>query len=61
MPTLYAVGAVSAAGIAISAVITVAATIGMSWVGGLVYQRAIMRTGERVRLKQVLGRAAARA
>jgi ABC-2 type transport system permease protein len=61
MPTLYAVGAASAAGIVVSAVITAAATIGMTWVGGLVYQRAIMRTGERVRLKQVLGRAATRA
>jgi ABC-2 type transport system permease protein len=61
MPTLYAVGAASAAGIVISAALTVAATIGMSRLGGLIYQRAIMRTGERVRLKQVLGRAATRA
>ena len=38
--------------------VTVAATIVMTWVGGLIYQRAIMRTGERVRLRQVLGRAA---
>ena len=27
--------------------------------GGLIHRRAIMRTGERVRLRQVLGRAAA--
>jgi ABC-2 type transport system permease protein len=60
MPTLYAVGAASAAGIVVSAAITVAATIAMSWLGGLIYQRAIMRTGERVRLAQVLGRRAAR-
>jgi ABC-2 type transport system permease protein len=58
MPTLYAVGAVSTAAIVASALITVAATVGLTWVGGLVYQRAIMRTGERVRLRQVLGRGA---
>jgi hypothetical protein len=34
-------------------------SIAMTWLGGLIYQRAIMRTGERVRLRQVLGRAAA--
>jgi ABC-2 type transport system permease protein len=61
MPTVYAVGAASALDIVISALITAAATIGMTWLGGLIYQRAIMRTGERVRLRQVLGRAAARA
>jgi ABC-2 type transport system permease protein len=61
MPTVYAVGGASALDIVVSAAITVAATIAMTWVGGLIYQRAIMRTGERVRLRQVLGRAAARA
>jgi ABC-type Na+ efflux pump permease subunit len=58
MPTVYAVGAASALDIVVSAAITVAATIAMTWLGGLIYQRAIMRTGERVRLRQVLGRAA---
>jgi ABC-2 type transport system permease protein len=61
MPTVYAVGAASALDIVVSAAITVVATIGMAWVGGLIYGRAIMRTGERVRLRQVLGRRAARA
>jgi ABC-2 type transport system permease protein len=59
MPTIYAVGAASALDIVVSAAITVAATVGMAWLGGLIYQRAIMRTGERVRLRQVLGRSAA--
>jgi ABC-2 type transport system permease protein len=58
MPTVYAVGAASALDIVVSAAITVAATVAMTWLGGLIYQRAIMRTGERVRLRQVLGRAA---
>jgi hypothetical protein len=35
------------------------AALPMAWIGGLIYQRAIMRTGERVRLRQVLGRGAA--
>jgi ABC-2 type transport system permease protein len=59
MPTVYAVGAASTLDIVVSAAITLAATVGMTWVGGLIYQRAIMRTGERVRLRQVLGRGAA--
>lgn len=57
MPTIYAVGAASALDIVLSAAITLAATVAMSWVGGLIYRRAIMRTGERVRLRQVLARA----
>jgi ABC-2 type transport system permease protein len=54
MPTLYSVGDASAAEIAISAAISVAATIATARVAGLIYQRAILRTGARVRVRALL-------
>ncbi|MGI8800805.1 MAG: ABC transporter permease [Solirubrobacteraceae bacterium] len=54
MPTLFAIGAASAWEVALSALITVAATILTARVAGVVYQRSVMRTGARVKLRQVL-------
>ncbi|MGH9063568.1 MAG: ABC transporter permease, partial [Acidimicrobiales bacterium] len=54
MTMLYAAGAAPAWQVAASAVICVAATIGMAKVAALVYERAILRTGRRVRVREVL-------
>lgn len=55
MPTLYAIGAASTLEITISVAITIIATVAMARLGGMIYGRAIMRTGARVRLREVLG------
>jgi ABC-2 type transport system permease protein len=55
MPTLFAIGAASAWQVAASAVLCVVATLGTARVAGVVYARSVMRTGARVRLRQVLG------
>ncbi|MGH9069652.1 MAG: ABC transporter permease [Acidimicrobiales bacterium] len=55
MTMLYAVGAAPAWQVAVSAVICVVGTVGMAKVAGIIYGRAILRTGRRVRLKEVLG------
>lgn len=54
MPVLAAVGAAPAWEIATSAVITLAGTAVMARLAGTVYERAILRTGTRLRLRQVL-------
>jgi len=54
MPVLVAVGAVSAWQVALSAVITVASTFWMARVAGIIYGRAILRTGSRLKVRQVL-------
>ena len=40
--------------IALSALICLAATVGMAWVAGTIYGRAILHTGGRLKLRQVL-------
>jgi len=54
MPVLVAVGAAPAWQVAVSAVITIAATVWMARVAGTIYERAILRTGTRLKVRQVL-------
>jgi ABC-2 type transport system permease protein len=55
MTTLFAIGAASAVQVIASALLCVIATIATARLAGLVYQRSVMRTGARVRLREVLG------
>jgi ABC-2 type transport system permease protein len=57
MPVLVAVGAAPAWQLALSAVISIASTVGMARLAGTIYERAILRTGSRLRVRQVLGSA----
>ena len=59
MPVLYAAGDVPAWQAAISAVLVAAGTVWMARIAATIYGRSILRTGSRVRLRQVLGRAPA--
>ena len=54
MPTLFAIGAAPAWQMIVSALLCVIATIATARLAGLVYQRSVMRTGARVKLRQVL-------
>jgi ABC-2 type transport system permease protein len=54
MPVLVAVGAAPAWQQVLSAAISLAATAGMARLAGTIYERAILRTGTRLRLRQVL-------
>jgi ABC-2 type transport system permease protein len=54
MPVLVAVGAAPAWQVALSAAITIAGTIGMARLAGSIYSRAILRSGTRLKLRQVL-------
>ncbi len=54
MPTLFAIGAAPAWQMVVSALLCVIATIATVRLAGLVYQRSLMRTGARVKLRQVL-------
>jgi ABC-2 type transport system permease protein len=54
MPVLVAVGAAPAWQVAVSAAITVAATFAMARLAATVYSRAILRTGPRLKVRQVL-------
>jgi ABC-2 type transport system permease protein len=54
MPVLVAVGAVPALQVAVSAVITVASTVWMARLAGTSYGRAILRTGSRLKAREVL-------
>jgi ABC-2 type transport system permease protein len=54
MPVLVAVGAAPAWQQVLSAAITIAATVGMARLAGTIYERAILRTGSRLRARQVL-------
>jgi ABC-2 type transport system permease protein len=58
MPVLVAVGAAPAWQVAVSAVITVASTVWMARLAGAIYGRAILRTGSRLKVRQVLRSAA---
>jgi ABC-2 type transport system permease protein len=57
MPVLVAVGAAPAWQIAISAVIILASTVVMARAAGTVYERAILRTGSRLKVREVLATA----
>jgi len=54
MPVLVAVGAAPAWQIALSVVISLASTVAMVRLAGTIYERAILRTGSRLRVRQVL-------
>ena len=56
MTILVAVGAARPWEIALSAIVCLAATAGMAWLAGTIYGRAILRTGARLHLRQVLRR-----
>jgi len=58
MPVLVAVGAAPAWQVAVSAVISVASTVWMARLAGTIYGRAILRTGSRLKVRQVLRSAA---
>ncbi|MGH9060505.1 MAG: ABC transporter permease, partial [Acidimicrobiales bacterium] len=60
MTVLYAAGAAPAWQVVLSAVICVVATGAMARLAGIIYPRAVLRTGRRVRIREVLGAAAAR-
>ena len=55
MPVLYAAGDVPAWQAAISAAGVAAGTVWMARTAAMIYGRSILRTGSRVRLRQVLG------
>lgn len=57
MPVLVGFGAVSVWGFLASVAITIGCTIGVARVAAAIYRRAILRTGGRVRLRDVLSRA----
>jgi ABC-2 type transport system permease protein len=54
MPVLVAVGAAPAWQVAVSAAITVVSTVWMARLAGTIYSRAILRTGIRLKARQVL-------
>jgi ABC-2 type transport system permease protein len=54
MPTLFAIGAVSAWQMVASALLCLLATLVTARGAGVVYARSVMRTGVRVKLRQVL-------
>jgi ABC-2 type transport system permease protein len=56
MPTLIGLGAVTWWQVAVSAVISVACTVVVARMAASVYQRAILQTGRRVRLREALAR-----
>jgi ABC-2 type transport system permease protein len=54
MPVLVAVGAAAPWQVALAAVLCVGSAVGVARLAAIIYQRAILRTGGRVRLRQVL-------
>lgn len=54
VPTMFAVGAAPAWQMIVAAVLCVIATIATVRLAGLIYQRSIMRTGTRVKLREVI-------
>jgi ABC-2 type transport system permease protein len=56
MPVLYAAGDVPAWQAAVSAVLVAVGTVWMARTAATIYARSILRTGSRVRLRQVLAR-----
>jgi ABC-2 type transport system permease protein len=58
MPVLVSVGDAPAWQVAVSAVISLAATVWMARLAATIYSRAILRTGARLKVRQVLRSAA---
>jgi ABC-2 type transport system permease protein len=58
MPVLVALGQVAWWGFVASVLITIAGTIGMATFAARIYRRAVLRTGSRVRVRELLGRTA---
>ena len=56
MPVLVGLGAVTWWQFTVSAVISAVCTVGVARVAASVYRRAILQTGRRVRLREVLAR-----
>ena len=56
MPVLVGLGAASWWQFAVSAIISVACTVGVARVAASIYRRAILQTGRRVRLREVRAR-----
>ncbi|MFC4002184.1 ABC transporter permease [Prauserella oleivorans] len=54
MPSMIATGSVGAAEVAAALALTLAAIAALTWLGGRVYQTAILHTGSRVSLKTAL-------
>jgi ABC-type branched-subunit amino acid transport system ATPase component len=52
--TLYAIGSIGLGQVAVSAVICVLATVATARLAASVYERSILRTGARVRLREAL-------
>jgi ABC-2 type transport system permease protein len=60
MPVLYAAGDVPAWQAAVSAVLVAAGTVWMARTAATIYGRSVLRTGARVRLREVLARGGSR-
>jgi ABC-2 type transport system permease protein len=58
MTVLVAVGAAHPWQVVLSLLLCVAATVGLAWVAGAIYGRAILHTGGRLKLRQALRRGA---
>ena len=56
MPVLVGLGQVTWWGFVLSAILTIASTFAVARLAGKIYRRAILRTGRRVRWKEVLSR-----
>jgi ABC-2 type transport system permease protein len=54
MTILVAIGVARPWQVALSALLCVAATVGMAWIAGSIYGRAILHSGARLKLRQVL-------
>lgn len=52
--TLYAIGAVGLSQVAVSAAICIVATVVTARVAAVIYERSILRTGARVRVRDAL-------
>jgi ABC-2 type transport system permease protein len=59
MPVLVGLGAVTWWEFAASVALSLVCTVGVAKLAASVYQRAILRTGQRVRFREVLSRGAA--
>ena len=57
MPVLVAVGAAGAWQVTVSAAISLVSTVAMARLAGTIYGRAILRTGTRLKVRQVLAKA----
>jgi ABC-2 type transport system permease protein len=56
LPVLYAAGDVPVWQVVLSAVLCAAGTVWMARIAARIYSRSILRTGDRVRLREVVGR-----